>query len=72
MSYAKCKGCGIPIVWNNQKHSFRLLKKKGYSDDMIKAALPRCIGCVKTWMTKFQVGSSIEVENTQASNPSNL
>ena len=48
--HTRCRGCGNPITWADQRRQYGRLLRRGLSTEEAKAALPRCQKCVTRWL----------------------
>ncbi len=47
---SNCLGCGVSMVWQDQKKQFVRMKAKGFSVAAAKEAMPRCQKCCTVLM----------------------
>jgi hypothetical protein len=54
MTKIKCLDCqnSYGMTWDNQRHQFVRLIRRGLSRDEIKVIMPRCGKCVTAWLRR--------------------
>ena len=55
----RCKGCGYPITWAEQRKQYGRLARRGMAPDDIKAVVPRCQKCVTRWLRENETMPTI-------------
>jgi hypothetical protein len=53
----KCNACRNPMTWAAVRVQYGRLLRRGFTEEQVKAVLPRCQTCVTRWLKSQEVNA---------------